>query len=44
MKHFSEYPKRITGGKGRNSYTYYYRNSLALTELLETIFNEKSIG
>ena len=35
---------RITEGKGRNSNIYCDKNSLALTQLLETIFNWKSIG
>ena len=44
MKRFSEYPKQITGGGGQNSNIYCNKNSLALTQLPETIFNRKSIG
>ena len=44
MKYFSEYPKQITGGVGQNSNSYCNKNSLALTQLPETILNRKSIG
>ena len=46
MKRFSEYPKQITegGGGGQNSNIYCNKNSLALTQLPNTIFNRKSIG
>ena len=43
MKRFLSIQSKLQGG-GQNSNIYCNKNSLALTQLPETIFNRKSIG